>query len=95
MHLELELARFRADLSEVVREIASLKKLLGARWVRPMADEQRRLARLKQSATELCILRAHSRGRSQLRSEQAAEQQRLVVERLAPVYSSSPWKESA
>ena len=47
----------------LARESRSLKNLLGAPWTRPMAEEQRRLVRVRLRVTELCVLRAYSRGK--------------------------------
>jgi|SRR5580704_3158532 hypothetical protein len=60
----------RIDLRQVRRDVASaaaaslaLKKVLRARWARPMGDEQRALARLQRRMTELFVLLARARGR--------------------------------
>ena len=55
--------KLRADLGALARECRALKDVLGTTWTRPMADEQRRLARLRWRATELCVLRAWTRGK--------------------------------
>ena len=55
--------KLRADLGSLARECRALKDLLGTAWTRPMADEQRHLARLRWRVTELCVLRAWSRAR--------------------------------
>ena len=54
--------KLRADLGVVARECRALKEILGTTWTRPMADDQRHLARLRWRATELCVLRAWTRG---------------------------------
>jgi hypothetical protein len=61
MHIDTR--RLVADLAALAMEACALKALLGATWTRPMADEQRRLARLRRRTTELCVLRAFARGR--------------------------------
>ncbi|HRG99868.1 MAG TPA: hypothetical protein PLR99_26665, partial [Polyangiaceae bacterium] len=47
-------------------ESRALKVLLRATWTRPMAEEQRHLARLRRRITDLCVLGAHLRGRFHL-----------------------------
>ena len=63
-------AQARALLSSLLdaraRESRGLKGLLRATWVRPMAEEQRHLARLRRRITDLCFLRAQLRGRFHL-----------------------------
>jgi len=85
----------RRDIRAISAEIRGLKLLLGARWERPMADEQRALCRLKLRATELCALSAFSRGRFHLQKPprgapsdwSAPEYHRRIAERLGPSYS--------
>jgi hypothetical protein len=55
--------KLRADVGALARECRASKKLLGTTWTGPMADEQRRLARLRWRVTELCVLRAWTRGK--------------------------------
>jgi hypothetical protein len=55
--------RLRADTNALARECRALKDVLGTTWTRPMADEQRKLVRLRWRVTELCVLRAWSRQR--------------------------------
>lgn len=62
----IDLPRLRGDLRAVSDSITSLKRVLRAPWTEPMAERQRRLVRLKLRATELCVLRAHLRGRFHL-----------------------------
>lgn len=51
------------DVARHGAEARTLKQLLRARWKRPMADEQRRLAALRRATTELLVTLAHRRGR--------------------------------
>jgi hypothetical protein len=83
------------DIRALSDEIRALKAELGRRWVRPMADSQRALCRLKLRATELCALRAYSRGKLHLQRaphgarctcDPFAYHQR-VAERLGPSYA--------
>ena len=60
--------KLRADLGVLARECRALKNMLRTTWTRPMADEQRHLARLRRRVTELCVLRAFSRRRLHARS---------------------------
>jgi len=61
-------------------------------WTRPMADEQRHLARLRWRVTELCVLRAWSRGRRHCArlpdatDEEGAAWHAKVAERVAKDY---------
>ena len=64
--------KVRADLGALARECRALKDVLGTTWTRPMADEQRRLARLRWRATELCVLRAWMRGKRHVTKEPRA-----------------------
>jgi hypothetical protein len=59
----LDSMKLRADLGTLARECRALKVVLGTTWTRPMADEQRHLVRLRWRVTELCVLRAWTRGR--------------------------------
>jgi hypothetical protein len=61
--MEIDSGRLVADLAALANEARQLKKRLRQTWTHPMADEQRRLARARRRATELCVLRAFSRGR--------------------------------
>jgi hypothetical protein len=61
--MTIDTRRLRADLGALGRDCRALKDLLGETWTRPMADEQRRLARLRWRVTELCVLRAWTRRR--------------------------------
>jgi hypothetical protein len=54
-------SRLRDDILTHARESVRLKTLLRTRWERPMAEEQRRHARLRRRLTELHILYAASR----------------------------------
>ncbi len=65
--------KLRADLGVLAHDCRALKNVLRETWTRPMADEQRRLARLKRRVTELCVLRAWSRRRFHVRNVEDAE----------------------
>jgi hypothetical protein len=64
----IEVDRLVADLRALAAESRALKALLGARWTRSMAEAQKQLVRLRKRTTELCVLRAFSRGRFHARS---------------------------
>jgi hypothetical protein len=66
-NLDLDHHLLRADIREIAEQIRALKRELGTRWTRPMADSQRALQRSKLRATELCALSAFSRGKLHLR----------------------------
>ena len=95
MLFEMNWDRYRADQGELASRIRTLKCLLGARWVAPMAAEQRELQRLKLRVTELCALRAFARGklhRSRAPAGAGADwdavtYHRRITERLAPSYA--------
>src|SRR5262249_53197507 len=59
----IDRSRLKCDLFATATQCYELKQALRRRWTRPMADEQRALARLARRMTELCILRARLRGR--------------------------------
>jgi len=59
----IDIQRLRRDVASVSAQCLARKRILRCRWTRPMADEQRALARLARQATELCILLARARGR--------------------------------
>jgi hypothetical protein len=59
----IDYQRLRNDLAILAVEAKQLKRLLGSTWLRPMADEQRRLARTRRRSTELHVLYAYARGR--------------------------------
>ena len=94
MQFEINLTSYRAALHELCERIRALKGVLGTRWEKPMAAEQRELSRLKVRVTELCALRAFARGRLHLRQAplnahadwDAVTYHRGVAERLAPSY---------
>jgi hypothetical protein len=68
MKFEIDLHLLRADIRALSEQIRALKRELGARWTRPMADSQRARQQLKRRATELCALRAFSRGKLHVRN---------------------------
>lgn len=80
----------RADLGALARECRALKNVLRTTWTRPMADEQRRLTRLRRKVTELCVLRAFCRKRLHVRAvrdvEDIAAWHAAIAERVAKDY---------
>jgi hypothetical protein len=60
------LTKLIADLRDAAARCRDLKHTLRTRWTRAMAAEQQELVRLKRHATELCVLRAHLRGKRHL-----------------------------
>jgi len=85
----LDTNKLRADLRALAHECRALKDLLGTTWTRPMADEQRHLARLRWRVTEMCVLRAWSRGRRHLAlptGEEGAARHAQIAERAAKDY---------
>src|SRR5262249_44522003 len=85
----IDLHRLRRDVAACAAESRALKQVLRRTWTVPMADEQRRLARLAWRATELCILLARRRGRfhvSSLPPEEREEYHARIAERVARDY---------
>lgn len=65
---QLDFDRLHRDVAVISAQCLELKRALRCRWTGPMADEQRRLARLRRRATELYVLIARARGRFHLSS---------------------------
>ena len=95
--------RLQNDIAALAAESRELKRLLSATWARPMADEQRRLARVRRRATELHILLAWSRGRCRARAAPRGEAagawdapsfNARVAERIAPDYARADGAEA-
>jgi hypothetical protein len=66
--MDIDVRRLCADLRALAIESRAMKTILRATWTRPMHDEQRKLARMRRRATELCVLRAFARGRRHVRA---------------------------
>jgi hypothetical protein len=102
MRFKLDSALFRADMHDLTARIQEKKRVLRRRWEKPMADEQRELCRLKARATDLCALRAYSRGKLHLLHApagfagewDAVQHHQRIAERLGPAYSLSPESET-
>jgi hypothetical protein len=62
----IDLEKLKRDLAATALECTQLKRGLRRRWTAPMGDVQRALLRSRRRATELCVLRAHLRGRYHL-----------------------------
>jgi len=71
----LDTRRIRRDVAAGAAEATALKQLLRTTWLRPMADEQRRLLALRRRITELLVLVAHVRGRCHVTSTPRALRQ--------------------
>jgi hypothetical protein len=95
MHFDINHQHLKRDILAISGQIIAIKRVLGAPWRSPMSERQRELCRLKLRATELCALRAASRGKLHLRKPprgapvdwSAPEYHRRIVERLGPSYS--------
>ncbi|HEX2876153.1 MAG TPA: hypothetical protein VHP33_33105 [Polyangiaceae bacterium] len=95
MNLDISHHLLKGDICAIAEQIRALKRELGTRWTRPMGDSQRALARFKLRATELCALRAFSRGKLHVnKSPHGAPcvcdplaYHRRIVERLGPSYA--------
>jgi hypothetical protein len=55
--------RLTAEIRLLIEDCIHLKRLLGSRWTRPMAEEQQRLVHTRRKLTERFVLLAASRGR--------------------------------
>ena len=64
--MNIDIHRLKEDRRALEARIRSLKALLRSTWTEPMATTQRSLRAAKREATELCILRAHLRGKLHL-----------------------------
>ena len=86
--MNIDSERLRADLGVLARECRALKNVLGTTWTRPMADEQRHLVRVRLKVTELCVLRAWSRGKLHVRNVEAPEAWAVrIAERVGKDYA--------
>lgn len=91
--MNVDLPRIVADIKMTAEQIRPRERALRRRWEGPMADTQRALTRLKRRATDLCVLRAHLRGRIHLRSRPPAfsgewePEAARIAERVALVYA--------
>jgi len=64
--MNIDNQRLKQDRRALEGRIRSMKALLRTTWTEPMATVQRSLLAAKREATELCILRAHLRGKLHL-----------------------------
>ena len=76
--MQIDTKKLADDVVRLVVECTELKKLLRKTWTRPMADEQRRYARVRRNVTDLFILTAHARGRIHARSLSAEDHARVA-----------------
>ena len=83
MTVDMEI--LRAELRALAHECRALKNELGKTWTRPMADEQRRLRRIRWKVTERCILAACLRGKRHVLANDDAWH-RAIAERVAKDY---------
>lgn len=88
--------RLRHDISQYIADCIHLKKQLRSTWVKPMAEEQQRLVRVRRKLTDLFVVLAASRGRLHVKHAphgvdpttwDAALYHRTVSERLAGGYA--------
>jgi hypothetical protein len=101
----IDRTRLMNDIAAHAHECALNKRLLRTRWERPMADEQKRLARLRRLTTDLHVLLAWTRGRLHVvAAPQAVRDAKLawdpaghaarVAERVALDYLAAPESEA-
>jgi hypothetical protein len=81
--MTINIPKLKQDRRELEDRIRAVKKELRSTWTKPMANLQYELISLKRQATELCILRAWTRGRHHLPD---AEYCKEVAERVAKRY---------
>ena len=82
--MKIDMMKLRADRRALDLRIRELKAALRTTWTAPMAAAQRQLHACKREATELCILRAHLRGKLHLPD---AERCREVAQRRISEYA--------
>lgn len=61
--MNIDRDRLRAAICALAGDCREVKDILNQTWTRPMADEQRKQARLRRKMTELCVLAAHVHGK--------------------------------
>jgi hypothetical protein len=91
----VDIDRRRADLAQLTAECIEVKRALRSTWTRPMADEQRRHARLRRNITERLVLLALLRSKLHVihpprdagEPWDAAVWNAKVAERIAPAYA--------
>ncbi len=66
--MNIDRNRLRLDIGALAVECRAAKDVLRQTWTKPMADEQRRLVRLRHRMTELCVLTAHLRGKRHVKN---------------------------
>ncbi|MBX3188094.1 MAG: hypothetical protein KF819_13815 [Labilithrix sp.] len=91
--MNIDRERLRADIDALARDCRAVKDILGTTWTRPMADEQRKLVRLRRRVTELHVLVARLRGKHHV-TRAWTEQERetwhaAIAERVAKDYTST------
>ncbi len=82
--MKIEMMKLRADRRALETRIRAIKAVLRTTWTEPMAKLQRELHACKREATELCMLRAHLRGKQHLAD---GERCREVAERRQVEYA--------
>ena len=84
--MKIDTYRLKEDRRALEARIRSLKALLRTTWIEPMASSQRALLAAKREATELCILRAHLRGKLHLPDAERCKEvaQRRMLDYRAP-----------
>ena len=98
--LSIDRHKLVTDIRTLILDTIRLKTLLGARWERPLAEEQRRLHRIRRLLTERLVLLAASRGRIHVvrlpRDQRGARQAwdpaahaSSVVARVLPEYAAA------
>jgi len=97
MNLEINHHLLRADIRATSAQIVGIKRLLRAPWLRPMAEPQRELCKLKRRATELYALHAFTRGKLHVQQPPRGaaseadvfDYHRRIADRLGPSYATT------
>lgn len=72
--MNIDMTKLRTDRRALEQRIIAIKAVLRTTWTAPMAAVQRELHACKLEATELCILRAHLRGKLHLPDRERCEE---------------------
>ena len=82
--------KLRHDISQLIADCIHLKSVLRTTWLRPMAEEQRRLIRVRRNLTERFVLLAVTRKKLHVTHvEDAIAYHQTIAMRLLPEYARS------
>ncbi len=86
----IDTSRLKHDIDLLIADCIFLKSSLRARWLRPMADEQRRLVFVRRKLTERFVLLAASRKRLHVKTPPAD-----VRDASGSAFDASAWNAAA